>query len=67
MKPTITNVTEQNVLGRNGQITKAVVVTYKVGGYGPFTLTTTQADLAAGTALQQMQAFANTLAALPTT
>lgn len=65
MQPRVTNVREQNALGTNGKITKVNVLTYYVGTYGPFTLVTNQQDLSSGVATQQMQAFANTLAALP--
>jgi hypothetical protein len=66
MQPRVTGVREQNALGANGQITKVLVVTYYVGSYGPFTLTTNQNDLASGAAMTAMQNFASTLAALPT-
>jgi hypothetical protein len=66
LKPAIVNVTEQRILGPNNQPQKVLVVTYKVGTYGPFTLNTTQADLLNGNAQNAMQLFANTLAGLPT-
>lgn len=66
MQPRVTNVREQQSLGPNGQITKILVVTYFVGAYGPFTLNTNQVELQNGVANAAMQAFANTLSALPT-
>lgn len=66
MNPTVTAVTERNVLQPNGIVSKAVVLTYKVGTYGPFTLITSQADIASGKAVQDMQAVASSLATLPT-
>lgn len=66
MNPTVTGVTERNVLSPNGVVSKAVVLTYKVGTYGPFTLVTTQQDIASGAAAQAMQQFASSLATLPT-
>lgn len=65
MNPIVTNVSERNVLSPNGQVSKAIVLSYKVGTYGPFTLVTTQDAIANGGAMQQMQAFANSLAQLP--
>jgi hypothetical protein len=67
MQPRVTNVKEQNAIAPNGQVTKVILLTYYVGTYGPFTLQTNQADLNSGAATQAMQAFANTLATLPTT
>lgn len=66
LRPTIVNVTEQRTLGPNNQPLKVLVVTYKVGHYGPFTLNTNQTDLLSGAAQNAMQTFANTLAGLPT-
>lgn len=66
MKPIVTNVTEQNILGANGQISKGIVLTYKVGMFGPFTLITNQTDVQSGAAMTQMQQFATSLAQLPT-
>lgn len=66
MQPKITNVSERNTLGRNNVITKALVITYMVGDFGPFTLVTNQQDLNSGAALLAMQQFAATLANLPT-
>lgn len=66
MNPTVINVSERNVLAPNGVVSKAVALTYKVGTYGPFTLVTTQADIASGKAAQEMQQFAASLATLPT-
>jgi hypothetical protein len=65
MNPKVVNVREQNTIGQNGQIIKAVVLTYMVGTQGPFTLITNQADLQSGAAATAMQNFANTLALLP--
>jgi hypothetical protein len=65
LTPTTVNVREQNALGPNGRVQKAIVITYKVGDHGPFTLVTNQADIASGKAQQQMNAFAATLATLP--
>lgn len=65
MNPTVVNVSERNVLAPNGNVSKAIVLTYKVGAQGPFTLITTQDEIANGGALQKMQAFANNLAQLP--
>jgi hypothetical protein len=66
MTPRVTGIRETRVLAPNNQITTAVVLTYYVGTYGPFTLTTTQADISSGAALQKMQQFAATLGTLPT-
>lgn len=66
MNPTVTNVSERNVLSPNGNVSKAIVLSYKVGDYGPFTLVTTQQEIASGAALQAMQQFASSLAGLPT-
>ncbi|MFZ1009331.1 MAG: hypothetical protein WAN65_20990 [Candidatus Sulfotelmatobacter sp.] len=65
MQPKVTNVREQNSLGANGKITKVIVLTYTVGAYGPFTLTTNAQELSSGAATAAMQNFANTLATLP--
>lgn len=62
--PVIVSATEQNTIGPNRQIVKAVVLRYTVGDYGPFTLVTTQADIQSGVAMQSMQTFANSLALL---
>lgn len=67
MNPKVTNITEQNILGANGQIAKSIILTYKVGNFGPFTLVTTQTDIQNGTAANQMQAIANSYQALPLT
>jgi hypothetical protein len=61
----VVSVKEQNTIGANGQITKAVVLTYMVGTQGPFTLVTNQTDLQSGAAALAMTNFANTLALLP--
>ena len=66
MNPRVTNVAEQNVLGPDNRVTKAIKITYYVGEHGPFTLLTNQQDLNSGAARQAMQNFANTLATLPT-
>ncbi len=66
MNPRVTNVGEQNVLGADGKVAKAIKITYYVGDHGPFTLLTNQQDLNSGAALQAMRNFANTLATLPT-
>jgi hypothetical protein len=66
MQPRVTQVREQNSLAANGQVTKVIVLTYYVGTFGPFTLTTNQNDLASGAAMAAMQNFAATLATLPT-
>lgn len=66
MNPTVTGVSERNVLAPNGIVSKQIVLTYKVGTYGPFTLITSQADIASGKALQDMQQVASSLATLPT-
>lgn len=65
LTPTIVNVREQNALGSNGRVQKAIVITYKVGEHGPFTLVTNAGDIASGAAQTQMTQFANTLATLP--
>jgi len=65
MNPQVIGVQEARAIDAVGRPTKSIVVTYKVGPYGPFTLNTTQIDLQSGAAMQQMQAFAATLANLP--
>jgi hypothetical protein len=65
MQPVIINVTERSTLSARGAVQKAVVLTYNVGTYGPFTLVTSQDEIANGTALQKMQSFAASLATLP--
>lgn len=65
MNPTVTGVTERNVLAPNGNVSKQVVLTYRVGTYGPFTLVTSAQDIASGAALQQMNQFAASLGTLP--
>jgi len=66
MNPQVIAVQEARKIDALGRPTKAIVVTYKVGPYGPFTLETNQIDLQSGAAMQQMQAFAATLGNLPT-
>ena len=65
MNVKVVGVREQNTIGANGQIQKAVVLTYTVGTQGPFSLVTNQQDLQSGAAAQAMQNFANTLGLLP--
>lgn len=65
MQPVVISVQERNIVGANLVITTALVVSYKVGELGPFTLVTTQTDLQSGKALTQMQQFAATLGTLP--
>jgi hypothetical protein len=65
MSVIVTKVGEASALDQAGKIVKAVVLTYKVGDHGPFTLNTTQADLLSGVARAQMEAFAASLATLP--
>ena len=66
MSPNVIGVRETQVAQPNGQIGRAIVITYKVGAYGPFTLTTSQQDIDSGAAMQAMQRFAATLGTLPT-
>jgi len=66
MTPRVTGIRETRVVGPNGQITTAIVITYMVGTYGPFTLTTNQQDIDSGAANAAMQKFAATLGTLPT-
>ncbi|HLJ76889.1 MAG TPA: hypothetical protein VKT75_05725 [Acidobacteriaceae bacterium] len=66
MTPRVTGIRETRAVGQNGQITTAIVITYMVGTYGPFTLTTTQQEIDSGAAQQAMQKFASTLGTLPT-
>lgn len=66
MNPRVISVRETQVAGQNGQIQKAIVISYYVGTYGPFTLTTSQHDIDSGAAVQAMQKFAATLGTLPT-
>lgn len=63
--PMVVSVTEQNTIGPDRKLVKAVVLRYTVDGDGPFTLVTTQADIASGVAKAAMQTFANSLANLP--
>lgn len=65
MTPTVTGVSERKTLDTRGAISSALVITYMVGDLGPFTLVTTQTDLASGKANQDMQAFASSLGTLP--
>lgn len=65
MQPQVISVTERNILAGNNTVQKALVITYRVGVHGPFTLVTNEQDINSGAALQTMQAFANTLAMLP--
>lgn len=66
MVPKIIGVTEGRAIDPAGRVSKVVVVQYRVGTYGPFTLETSQVELDNGVAQQKMQAFANTLGNLPT-
>jgi hypothetical protein len=63
--PVVTSVKESQAVGPDRRLKSVVVVSYMVGNDGPFTLTTTQAELANGIAQQQMNAFAATLSSLP--
>jgi hypothetical protein len=65
MNVQVINVRESNTLSQAGQIVKTVVLTYKVGTQGPFTLVTTQQDIQSGAANTAMQNFAQNLATLP--
>lgn len=65
LQPFITNVQERNTLTPGNQLAKALVITYMVGTYGPFTLVTTQEELQSGVAAQKMSQLASTLSALP--
>lgn len=64
-KVVVTGVSEQNTIGPDRKTIKAVILRYTVDGDGPFTLVTTQADIAAGVANTSMQTFANALGTLP--
>lgn len=61
----VVNVSERSQLGANGTITQVLVLKYMVGSTGPFTLITNAAELANGTALTKMNAFAATVGSLP--
>lgn len=63
--PVVVSATETNTIGPNRQIVKAVILKYKVGDDGPFTLVTSQSDIQSGVAAAAMQTFANSLALLP--
>jgi hypothetical protein len=65
MNPQVTNVKSQNVLSANGKITTGLAVTWSLGPHGPFTLITNQTDLANGKALQEINALAAAINALP--
>lgn len=65
MNPTVTNVQERNAQAANGQLTKVLVVTYKVGTLGPFTLITNPQEVSSGQAMAKMQQFAASLNQLP--
>jgi len=65
MQPVVLNVSERRTLSARGAIQSAIVLTYQVGPFGPFTLVTSQEEIANGTAAQKMQAFAASLATLP--
>ena len=65
MNVQVVNVREQNTLTSAGQVVRSVVLSYKVGTQGPFTLVTNQTDINSGAAAAAMQAFANSLALLP--
>ena len=66
MTPNVIGIRETRVVGQNNVISNAIVITYRVGAYGPFTLTTTQQDIDSGAAMAAMQRFAATLGTLPT-
>lgn len=66
MTPTVTGVTEGRAIDPAGRVAKVVVVQYRVGTFGPFTLETSEAELSNGNAMQKMQSFANTLGQFPT-
>lgn len=61
----VISVQEGKQLDQRGNVSTILLVKYMVGSHGPFTLQTSQTDINNGTANQQMQAFANTLASLP--
>lgn len=65
MSPEVISINERKILQPNRTIATGLVITYRVGPHGPFTLQTTQEDIASGKAQQAMQNFANTLATLP--
>lgn len=65
MTPRVIGVRENRTVNPNGTIGAAIVITYMVGTYGPFTLTTTQQDIDSGAANQALQKFAATLGTLP--
>lgn len=65
MAPEVLSVSERKILNKNGTISTGLSISYRVGVHGPFTLLTTQQDIASGVAAQAMQNFANQLATLP--
>lgn len=65
MLPVVTDITERKAVDQKRNITTAIVVTYKVGDFGPFTLITNQQEMQNGQAQAKMQAFARTLQQLP--
>jgi hypothetical protein len=65
MNVQVIGVREQQTLNQAGQIVKTIVLTYKVGNQGPFTLLTTQQDINSGAAALAMQNFANSIGTLP--
>lgn len=66
LQPKVISATEGTAIGPNKQLIRTVILTYMVGDFGPFKLSTTQADIQSGAAMTAMTTFANSLAALPT-
>ena len=67
MTPNTIGVRETNVAGKDGRLQRAIIITYMVGAYGPFTLQTTQQEIDSGAAQAALQKFAATLGTLPVT
>lgn len=65
MNVTVLGITEGRAVDAAGRSTKILVMTYKVGSLGPFTLETNAAEISSGAALQRAQAFAQAINTLP--
>ena len=64
-QPTVISANEVTTIGPNRTQVRQVLLKYKVGNQGPFTLVATPDEIANGTAANKMQAFANSLSTLP--
>lgn len=65
MNPVITGYKEVNTLNASNQVVRGVQITWMVGRYGPFTLTTTWEQVQNGTAIADINQKAALLKSLP--